>query len=287
MGAQKPKSKRQPLSSGRPPLAKKATATFSSKATRTIIRKHHTLLKEHDKALKAGQVDTASAIEQQISKDGGLEKYQHASQIGQLTSRGGDTSKVLVSWLEEDGIITKKESNKQQKLKILEIGCLSPDNAISKCSGVQMVRIDLHSTHSSIEKQDFMLRPLPESNNDRFDLISLSLVVNFVSDAASRGQMLIRTTDFLQKREDTLSDKLPGLFLTLPLPCVKNSRYMTVEHLTRIMISMGYTRVHSKITTKIFYSFWHLDKQKAKPQAFKKVELTKGRTRNNFSIIVG
>jgi len=152
---------------------------------------------------------------------------------------------------------------------------------------VQIVRIDLHSTHPSIDEQDFMKRPLPVSEDDKFDLISLSLVVNFVSDAATRGQMLVRTTKFLRNRGNDMADGLPGLFLTLPLPCVANSRYMTVEHLKAIMLSIGYILVHSKSTTKIFYSLWHLHINSVKRKAFKKMEIVTGRSRNNFCITLG
>lgn len=66
-------------------------------------------------------------------------------------------------------------------------------------------RIDLHSQDpKNIKEQDFMKRPLPNNNGsssipETFDIISLSLVVNYVSDPQTRGQMLLRTTEFLNK----------------------------------------------------------------------------------------
>lgn len=249
--------------------------------------KHHTLLKEHEKALRSGDNRTAKTIAEQISKNGGIEKYQHASQMGQLTSRGGDTSKVLVKWLQESGLTDSKPSNKLMEIRVLEVGCLSSNNAISKCSNVRLVRIDLHSTDPKIEEQDFMERPLPTSHDDEFDIISLSLVVNFVPDARSRGEMLKRTTQFLRTTAiDTLEGHGPLLFFTLPLSCVKNSRYMTASHLRAIMKSLGYKMLQSKSTMKIYYSLWQLEQQEVKKQTFNKKEIAPGRTRNNFSIII-
>lgn len=44
-----------------------------------------------------------------------------------------------------------------------------------------MTRIDLNSQGPGIEKQDFMDRPLPTSDQSRFDILSLSLVLKLRS----------------------------------------------------------------------------------------------------------
>jgi len=276
MGRQKPPLKS--LSKGRPPLAKKLISALSSKTTRTIIRKHHNLLKAQAQAVKAGDSTAAEALEAEITANGGLERYQKASQIGQLTSRGGDTSRVLRTWLEEDGVLGSAE----RTLTVLEIGCLEVKNEISKCEGVEMTRIDLHSSEPAILEQDFMARPLPETGAEKFDIISLSLVLNYVASPNDRWDMLFRTTPFLREQE---VESLPTLFLVLPQPCVKNSRHMTTEHLKEIMASLGYELKHSKITTKIFYSLWSFDMSRQKMRPFKKVEIAPGKSRNNFSIV--
>ncbi|KAF2666304.1 hypothetical protein BT63DRAFT_55561 [Microthyrium microscopicum] len=288
MGNKKTSSKRKSLSAGRPPLIQKPKATFSSKATRTIIRKHHNLLKAHAQAIKVGDDETAAELAQQLSEDGGLSKYQQASQIGQLNSRGGDTSKVLVNWLQESSILPWIH-DQGSPLRVLEVGCLSPNNAISKVPNVEMERIDLHSTHPSIREQDFMKTLVPSLASEKFDLVSLSLVVNFVPEAAERGKMLQRTSWFLSHtRKSTESSNasavLPCLFLTLPLPCVENSRYFTAERLADIMNSLGYELTHSKTSTKIFYSLWKFNPVAVKPKLFKKEEIVTGRSRNNFAI---
>jgi 25S rRNA (adenine2142-N1)-methyltransferase len=268
------------LAKGRPPLSK-PNASLSSRATRTIIRKHHNLLKAQSLANRSGDSATLDRIAKEINENGGLEKYQKASQIGQLSSRGGDTSKLLKTWLEELDIVSKGST--VQPLDVLEVGCLKEDNVISTVKGMNLVRIDLHSSHPSILEQDFMLRPLPKNDQDRFDILSLSLVLNYVATANDRGAMLIRTTEFLRKSSLEI---LPALFFTLPLPCVVNSRYMTSQHLEDIMASLGYTLLKSKETTKIYYSLWSFDENKKSRKQFKKTEIHPGKGRNNFSIVV-
>jgi 25S rRNA (adenine2142-N1)-methyltransferase len=227
----------------------------------------------------------ADAIAQAIEGDGGLEKYQKASQTGQMNERGGDTSKVLVEWLHASGI-----TRNQSKLRVLEVGCLSPDNFISKVKGVEMVRIDLRSTHPQILEQNFMERPLPSRQEEYFDIVSLSLVLNYLPDIQERGDMLFRTTRFVT-HPATMGDlsrstSLPLLFLTLPLPCVSNSRYLTTTHLERIMSGLGYKLLNSKESTKIYYSLWKLSTRLSKPKTCSKLEVNPGNGRNNFSVVV-
>jgi 25S rRNA (adenine2142-N1)-methyltransferase len=276
------------LSSGRPPLSRNRGGALSSKATRSIIRSHHTLLKARSLALKANDNARVAAIDGDIEHLGGLNKYQEASKTGQLEARGGDTSKTLKEWLEESGISRpSSQSDTHQTIRVLEVGCLSPHNAISKVPGVHLHRIDLKSTHPLIVEQDFMQLALPKSESDKFDIVSLSLVLNFVPEHAKRGEMLMRTTKFmkLQAKEDESTAGLPVLFLVLPRPCVTNSRYLTPNHLQAIMESIGYRLGKSRSSSKIFYSLWQYTGVVSASQiSFKKRELVAGRARNNFCI---
>lgn len=94
MPVKKPKTKLKSLSHGRPPTVK-PLRSISSKATRTLIRSHHTLEKEKAKAQKDGDVIKAAAIARQIELQGGIEGYQKASLKGQANDRGGDSSRIL------------------------------------------------------------------------------------------------------------------------------------------------------------------------------------------------
>lgn len=144
-----------------------------------------------------------------------------------------------------------------------------------------------------------MERPLPETDAQRFDIISLSLVVNFVPDALQRGEMLRRTLQFLRSTfsfssssgtsdsdsPENSDEMFPSLFLVLPRSCLDNSRYFTDERLVAIMQSLGYTRIRAKTTQKLAYSLWRRDGvMKPGGETFGKKEVNPGRSRNNFVI---
>ena len=82
MVSKKKRTKLKSLSQGRPPTVK-PTRSISSKATRTLIRTHHTLEKERAKALAAGNDAKAAALAKDIEMQGGIENYQRASLLGQ------------------------------------------------------------------------------------------------------------------------------------------------------------------------------------------------------------
>jgi 25S rRNA (adenine2142-N1)-methyltransferase len=274
--------KKLSLSHGRPPAFQKP-ASLTAKATRTIIRTHHTLQKQHAQAIKVGDAAKAKELERQIKEQGGLKAYQQASITGQSKIRGGDSSTVLMAWLKERKIAKSADG----KLKMLEVGALSTSNACSKSGLFDVTRIDLNSQDPQIEQQDFMERPLPTSDTERFDIISLSLVLNYVPDAIGRGEMLRRTCQFLDSSK--ADDKVfPGLFFVLPAPCIQNARYMTNQHLDKILNSLGYEKLHQKISAKLVYSLWKFTTSPVskEPTLFPKVEVNPGKARNNFSIIM-
>lgn len=158
-----------------------------------------------------------------------------------------------------------------------------------------------------------MQRPVPfKGEEGRVDIVSLSLVLNFVGDAGGRGEMLKRVSKFLRRRtydDDDDNHKeggesragsilsLPGLFLVLPAPCVTNSRYLDEDRLEAIMRTLGYLKAKRKMTRKLVYYFWtwqagslRMDgnpTENGKPEAkFKKEEIRKGPGRNNFAVVL-
>lgn len=287
------------LSHGRSPHlnTKKSQASLSAKATATIIRTHHQLQKAHAQAVKAGDHAKATEIQKQIDEQGGLKKYQVASITGQSSERGGDSSRVLVDWLQELGLPpaykkAEKGETREDKCKLLEVGALSTENACSKRGYLDVERIDLHSQAPGILQQDFMKRPLVKSDKDRFDIISLSLVLNYVPDAEGRGEMLKRTCTFLRRpqNQEKISPAelpIPCLFLVLPAPCVTNSRYLDRKRLEQIMNSLGYVRLREKVTAKLCYQLWKLEENhEAGSKKFNKLEVNPGIKRNNFCVIV-
>jgi 25S rRNA (adenine2142-N1)-methyltransferase len=274
--ARKPSS----ITKGRPPLMKARQPSLSSNITRTLIRSHHNLQKAYAQALKTGDDTRAAELQDEIAAEGGLAKYQLASTQGQSADRGGDSSRVLVEWLQPVfGVI----QSQGKRLRLLEIGALSTKNACSRVPCLDVRRIDLKPLKPGIEEMDFMHMPVPE-NGMKFHIISLSLVLNYVPDSASRGAMLSRLPGFLEEINNR--NILPCLFLVLPLPCVANSRYLTEERLTEIMNTLGFQPSKKKTSSKLYYSLWRYDHSTRKDGSyrFKKEELRSGASRNNFAI---
>ncbi|KAI0115318.1 putative methyltransferase-domain-containing protein [Daldinia grandis] len=276
------------LTAGRPPTVLKSKS-ISRKATRTLINSHHVLEKKKAQAVAKGDIATQAAVEAEIAALGGLEKYQQASLQGQRLDRGGDSSRVLMEWLHSMG--PSLTSPMEARLKMLEVGTLSTTNVCSKSGVFDMERIDLNSQSDGILQQDFMKRPLPEDDSERFDIISLSLVLNFVPDAIGRGEMLLRTLEFLKEPDadssSQLRDIFPSLFMVLPAPCITNSRYMNEAHMESIMRTLGYVKAQSKTTQKLIYYLWVRKSPLQSPlTTFKKLELRSGHSRNNFAIVI-
>ncbi|KAL6864342.1 putative methyltransferase domain-containing protein [Trichoderma novae-zelandiae] len=270
------------LSQGRPPLAT-PSRSMTRKASRTLINKHHQLEKTRARAIQRGDKETEAKVAAELEKLGGLGHYQKASLQGQSIDRGGDTSKVLMEWLPLDEL-----KGRSQPLRMLEVGALSTRNACSTSKIFDVEHIDLNSQEPGIQQQDFMERPLPENGKGLFDIISLSLVLNFVPDALGRGAMLLRTLSFLTADVDTAvttEPLFPCLFVVLPRSCVDNSRYFTDDKFDELMAALGYTRVRSKKTQKLAYSLWRRVTGGVRTDlTFSKQEVNPGRTRNNFVI---
>ncbi|MCJ1293492.1 hypothetical protein MMC34_005047 [Xylographa carneopallida] len=302
MGAKKRRSKKSNLLSHTRLQNLQPLPPLSSRATRNVIRKHHTLQKQLSQAVTAHNDSLAKSLRSQIDAAGGLSTYQHASILGQSATRGGDSSRVLMEWLIPSlkGSLADATTQPHRKLRLLEVGALSIDNACSRSGYFDVERIDLHSQHADILEQDFMKRPVPERNvlhEEGFDVVSLSLVVNYVGDAKERGDMLRRAGSFMRMRRDIdrmenlgkgiTEDPFPALFLVLPAPCVLNSRYLDEETLERLVMNEGYDLAQKKLSKKLVYYLWRFRGAEQKQrQLFRRVELRPGGARNNFSIVM-
>lgn len=276
-----PSSKKASLKSGRPPTIQKKPASISSKATQKLIVTYHALQKDLAKAIAANDHAKAASLQSQIDGLGGLEAYQRASIQGQSTSRGGDSSLVLMTWLKPHVPALKAL---EKPLKMLEVGALSTKNACSTSKLFDIERIDLNAQSPGITQQDFMQRPLPENEGEKFDIISLSLVLNFVPETKGRGEMLRRTTQFLRRNMvSPMQDLAATLFLVLPAPCIENARYCSEERITLIMNSLGYCLLQRKQTAKLVYYLWQW-RDEAVERRFTKQMLRDKGGMNNFCI---
>ena len=303
MATKKKKVTKPKLISNTRPVTLKHFRPLSSRTTRTLIRSHHTLQKHLSHALASNDTALAVSLQAQIDAQGGLETYQRASILGQSATRGGDSSKVLIDWLtpllKESG--SQKSAIAGQKYRLLEVGALSVDNACSRSGIFDVERIDLHSQHPAIIEQDFMERPFPKeekTQDEGFDVVSLSLVVNYVGDATERGEMLRRVGNFFRVGKRARMEEnqhgigkaegvFPALFLVLPAPCVLNSRYYDEERLGEMMLSEGYELEKRKISKKLAYYLWRYKGiGEVCRKSFGKVELRPGGARNNFCIVM-
>ncbi|QGI64999.1 hypothetical protein CEK27_008970 [Fusarium fujikuroi] len=207
------------LSSGRPPTVK-SSRSMSRKASRSLINTHHQLEKQRRQAAAKGDTVTETRLASEIAKLGGLDHYQKASLQGQSLDRGGDTSRVLLEWLP-----VAELKKRARPFHMLEVGALSTRNACSTSGIFTMKHIDLNSQEPGITKQDFMERPLPKDDSEVFDIISLSLVLNFVPEAegqtrfeelmtilgyvCTKTKMTQKLAYTLWKRIGTVSEKRP------------------------------------------------------------------------------
>ncbi|PFH49097.1 hypothetical protein AMATHDRAFT_63745 [Amanita thiersii Skay4041] len=275
-------------------VVKPATQSTSSASTRATIREFHVLLKKRTTILNGDQAGydggTLKDIEKRIEELGGLETYQRMSVIGQGKERGGGSERVLIEWLKEVGVDercgSKLSGGKSvMRLRLLEVGALKPDNYASCSSWIDCTPIDLRSRHPSIQEQDFLLMN-PDEQRTKWDVVSLSLVLNFAPKPKDRGQML-RLAHIMLKPDGYL-------FLVLPLPCVLNSRYLDFDRVQAIMHVIGFTRVKErwKEGGKIVYWLYQKQSQSSSPSMTpdlaplqRKSVLRQG-NRNNFSILL-
>jgi len=161
------------------------------------------------------------------------------------------------------------------------VGALKPDNYKSCNTWIDWTPIDLHSRHPQIQEQDFLKMDLKE-HKQKWNTITLSLVLNFVPVPNDRGRMLRLAHAMLTP------DGL--LFLALPLPCVANSRYVTFDHLKSLMESVGFSEVKERWKKDGKMGYWLY--RKSIPQdsqsvcAFGKKTVLRTGQRNNFAIIL-
>ena len=188
---------------------------------------------------------------------------------------------------------------------MLEIGALSPRNHAAMQPWIANTPMDLNSQHPDIIQQDFLERPLPKEEVDRYDVVSCSLVLNFVPDPYDRGEHDSRT-DTLRPTELSQTSNLVGkmlllihgqlkddghVFLVLPRPCIENSRYLDNELLIRIMRHVGFKEVvrKDKEGAKVVYSLWQKqspDRHPTVTELSTKRVLRTGGKRNNFCVLV-
>lgn len=128
---------------------------------------------------------------------GGLQEYQQASLHG---ARHGESSKWLVTELE------KRHGRRETRL--LDVGAIA-GTSYKKYTSIKPTYIDLNPQAEHVIKADFRDYPVPEQP---FDVVCLSLVLNFVGSIDDRVQILRRAHKFLKPEG--------YLYTVLPRACV-------------------------------------------------------------------
>ncbi|GAA5942028.1 25S rRNA (adenine2142-N1)-methyltransferase [Sporobolomyces koalae] len=269
-----------------------------------LIREFHAL----EKQLKSPQTTEEERVKilERQEELGGLKMYQAASLHGADKQRGGETSKWLIKQLKqfkvaldpkgkekekveptilEDGTKVWPKPKERRKLKLLDVGAIA-GTAYASESWIDTTSIDLNPQASHVLKSNFFDLARPSSELEAYDVVSLSLVMNFEGSLVNRGHFLLRAHDHL-KRES------PGyLYIVLPLPCLTNSRYLTHKHFREILKSTNWEVVATHDSSKLTHWFLReIDQSSTKArygdgQVWKREEVRRGVERNNFCIVV-
>ncbi|GAA5904237.1 25S rRNA (adenine2142-N1)-methyltransferase [Sporobolomyces salmoneus] len=301
------RSKNKPAFLSKKKKSATSTGDSTSREDQTeLIRQFHAL----EKQLKAPQTTEEEKVEIRRRQEelGGLETYQKASLHGADKLRGGETSKWLIKQLKqykvgldtteakgkekveptilEDGTKVWPKPKERRKLKLLDVGAIA-GTAYASESWIDTTSIDLNPQAPHVIKSNFFEFPSPDQEEELFDVVSLSLVMNFEGSLINRGHFLLHAHSYLKRAS-------PGyLYIVLPLPCLTNSRYLTHQHFRSILASTNWEVVGQHDSAKL--SYWFLretDKtegagRRGDGKVWKREELRKGvAPRNNFCIVV-
>lgn len=256
------------------PAAAKSKGKSRPKPHAVLIAAFHAANKQLEAARKRGDATAVAALERQLDELGGIERYQRASVKGE-DLRSTNTSKWLLKKLATLG----RQPPAGEQLVLLDVGALRVNYA--RVGWIDADPIDLNAQASGITQVDFFdYSPRHRPGRRPYDVVSLSLVVNFVPDPKRRGEMLRRCCGLL-KPSGTL-------FVVLPRACVENSRYVTDESIREVFAALGLTVLLQHTSAKLAYyvlSLEHADQHRAPDRApFKRRLLRAGGARNNFSI---
>ena len=261
--------------------SKKPVVEINSRKDRKIIGEYHTLKKKIDALrknpaiLKEDRTCKIAALEARKEKLGGINAYQQASKLGEVRHGRFNSAKWVIKQFKAFNIrpaAAVQKSLKKSKLRVLDVGAL--DNNYQKYEKwIHCTPIDLNPQNSAVIKADLLSLPVKEE----YEVVVMSLVLNFEGDISKRG-------DMLRKCQQLIADQ-GYLFVVLPLPCLKNSRYLTEDLLVSMIDSLGFDVCAQHNSNKLsFFMFRKTREPQAK--SFPKKVLRKGGNRNNFAIVL-
>ncbi|KAI9187860.1 25S rRNA (adenine2142-N1)-methyltransferase [Blastocladiella emersonii ATCC 22665] len=235
---------------------------------------------------------------------------------------GGDPAAFLVdaATLRTSSSRSDSDPDAPPGLRLLDVGALEGPVAYQRSARAgtfaSVVSIDLHPQSPAVQAGDFFHYPDPSGCDwtayaaqpvapaawkaldpmPVFDVVSLSLVVNFLPTANARGAMLAKAAAHLDP------DGARLVWLVLPRACVDNARYMTRDHLVSAVMGrgVGAVVVAERWSAKLWCGLFQVSRAWAGPAAaarrggkvagsgdvVKKSLVNDGKGRNNFSIVV-
>ncbi|XP_038048066.1 25S rRNA (adenine(2142)-N(1))-methyltransferase-like [Patiria miniata] len=244
-----------------------------------VISKLHTLNKEieklsHTSGKKQKELGThlkIVSLKKSVEELGGLEAYQSASKLGEARHGNLNSAKWVLQKLKEHNIRTDKGT----KFKLLDVGALDY-NYSKQQKWIDCTPIDLNPQNRRVIKADFFT-----FQNDEpvlYDIIVLSLVLNFVGSPAKRGDMLKKCTAICKPKG--------YLFIVLPLACLENARYLSHELFKDILESLGFNLIVSHNSKKLSFIMCQFSGETSQRKAFPKTLVRNGVKCNNFSIVL-
>jgi 25S rRNA (adenine2142-N1)-methyltransferase len=207
----------------------------SRRHARELTTKFHRLTKKLDTVDAADPEHLArkSEIEKEIEDMGGRRAYQDASIVSTSMHK---TSRWVFQLLTKFSL---RPSKGQPALKLLEVGAINTQ--LLACPWMDVDAIDLNSVDPKIRQVDFF----DLEACGQHDVVVSSMVINCVPDARARGRMLRMYLQHLK----------PGghAFLMLPLLCLTNSNFMTIQMFERLLVQIGFKIREKKQSPKIAF----------------------------------
>jgi 25S rRNA (adenine2142-N1)-methyltransferase len=275
-----------------------------SKAEIELIRDFHVVEKRlaqlhNNPKYASGNNAAAKAEEEARLRDrlaglGGIHAYQQAS-LGGLTLGFNSAHWVLEQLVaRKSELLTKTKTRKKtmtetetkQGLALLDVGAIKNNYPVKelRCLAPVQVKptsIDLNPQHEDVVKADFFdYAQQCLAQGRQFDVVVLSLCINFEGDPAKRGEMIRLASKLLP--DDGLC------FLLLPAPCLENSRYLDLDLLVKILTVVGLEiDGEHKMSDKLFFAVLRKRSGLTQPhETVKRTQCRGGKSRNNFCIIV-
>lgn len=221
-----------------------------------------------------------AVLRAELAATGGLAEYQAASRRGEAAGGAFDASRWVMAEL------PAAAGARAAPLRLLDVGAIVArfPATVPGC-GLQLRprSIDLRSADPAVEQADFFdVAARARADAQEFDVVVLSLVLNFVPAPARRGEMLRRAHEIAADRG--------LLFLVLPLASVANSRYCDAARIVAVLRAVGWRVVKATQSAKLF----SLVCEKTAPVGggaevralSKRAVVRSGKDRNNFCVLL-